>query len=221
MRRRKFFATGTTSNKKKGATGKARASENFLRQQKRKRDRGNACAVLLASNTTAAREHAGAGPLGKDEKQLHCLLDTDDENGQAFATLMRGLTLETEVGSNLGSLEDASLHSFEEHEAFMSEIQLRGIVDKMAREASSQGTDGDEVMSKNGAVISKFSRDALEIGAAVGTVILDKVRKVFNWGDDAVFRVRNGAPKIMTKFKDKPYSPNTPTAPRNFPPSSQ
>jgi hypothetical protein len=41
----------------------------------------------------------------------------------------------------------------------MSQIQLRGIVDKMAREASSQGTDGDEVMTKNEA------RDALEIGA--------------------------------------------------------
>jgi hypothetical protein len=164
--------------------------------------------VLLASNTTAAREHAGEGPQGKDERQLHCLLDTDDENGRALAALMWGLTLETEAGTNLGSLEGASLHSFEEHEAFMSEIQLRVIVDKMAREASSQGTDGDEVMSKNGAVISKFSRDALEIGAAVGAVILDKIRKVFdlNWGDDAVFRVRNGAPKIMTKFKDKPYS---------------
>jgi hypothetical protein len=164
--------------------------------------------VLLASNTTAAREHAGAGPLVKDERELHCLLDTDDENGQAFATLMQGLTLETEVRSDLGGREDASLQSFEDHEAFMSEIQLRGIVDKMAREASSQGTDGDEVMSKNGAVISKFSRDALEIGAAVGAVVLDKVRKVFdlNWGDDAVFRMKNGAPKIMTKFKDKPYS---------------
>ncbi len=110
-------------NKKKSATGKARASEKFLRQQRKK-----------------AREHAGSGTLGKDERQLHCLLDTDDENGQAFAALMRGLTLETEVGSNLGSLEDASLHSFEEHDAFMSEIQLRGIVDKMAREASSQDT---------------------------------------------------------------------------------
>ncbi len=57
-------------------------------------------------------------------------------------------------------------------------------------------------------MISKFSRDALETGAAVDAVILDKVRKVFdlNWGDDAVFRMMNAAPKIMTKFKDKPYS---------------
>jgi hypothetical protein len=36
----------------------------------------------------------------------------------------------------------------------------------------------------------------------------EKVREVFdhNKGDDAVFRTKNGAPKIMTKFKDKPYS---------------
>ncbi len=195
-------------NKKKGVTGKARASEKFLRQQRKKRDCGNACAVLLASNTTAAREHVVAGPQDRDERQLHCLLDTDDESGQAFATFMRGLTHKAESVSTLGSLEGTSLHLFEEHEAFMTEIQLRGIVDKMAREASSQGTDGDEFMTKNGAVISKFSKDALEIGAAVGAVILEKVRKVFdlNWGDDAVFRARNGAPKIMTKFKDKPCS---------------
>jgi hypothetical protein len=90
----------------------------------------------------------------------------------------------------------------------MSEIQLREMVKKTAREASSQGTDGVEVMTKNGPVISKFSKDALEIGAAVGAVILDKVRNVFdlNWEDEAVFRARNGTPKITTKFKDKQYS---------------
>ncbi len=134
--------------------------------------------------------------------------------GQGLGSKMRGSCTVfsirmTRTGRlNLGNPESASLQSFEEHEAFMSEIQLRGIVDKMAREASSQGTDEDEVMTKNGVLISKFSRDALKTGAAVGAVILDKVRKVFdlNWGDDAVFRMRNGAPKIMTKFKDKPYS---------------
>jgi hypothetical protein len=90
----------------------------------------------------------------------------------------------------------------------MSEIQLRRIVDKMAMESSEQGTDGNEVMVKDGKTFSKFSKDALEIGEDVGAFILDKVRKIFdlNKGDDAVFRTRNGAPKIMTKFKDKPYS---------------
>ena len=62
----------------------------------------------------------------------------------------------------------------------MSEIQLRRIVDKMASESSDQGTDGDEVMQKGGETISKFSKEALEIGASVSDLILDKVRKVFD-----------------------------------------
>jgi hypothetical protein len=87
----------------------------------------------------------------------------------------------------------------------MSEIQLRRIVDKMANESAAQGTDGDEVIQKGGETISKFSKEALEIGAAVNETILKRIRKVFdlNKGDDAVFRTRNDAPKIMTKFKDK------------------
>jgi hypothetical protein len=94
------------------------------------------------------------------------------------------------------------------NEAYISEIKLRRIVDKMATEASEQGTDGDELMVKDGQTFSKFSKDALEVGEDVDAFILGKVRKIFdlNKGDDAVFRTRNGAPKIMTKFKDKPYS---------------
>jgi hypothetical protein len=99
-------------------------------------------------------------------------------------------------------------NSYEEHEAHMSEIQLRRIVDKMSQESSAQGTDGDEVMTKDGHTFSKFSKETLEIGASVSAAILKKVRNVFdlNKGDDEVFRTKNGAPKIMTKFRDKPYS---------------
>jgi hypothetical protein len=42
-----------------------------------------------------------------------------------------------------------SFHSYVRHEAHVSEIQLREIVDEMAGEASSQGTDGDEIKIKN------------------------------------------------------------------------
>jgi hypothetical protein len=59
-----------------------------------------------------------------------------------------------------------------QHESYMSEIQLRRIVDKMANETSSQGTDGDDVMQKSGETISKFSKDALEIETAVNEAIL-------------------------------------------------
>jgi hypothetical protein len=127
-------------NKKKGVTGKARASEKFPRQQRKKYERGNACAVFLASSTTVTKEHASAGAQDSDDRQLHCLLDTDDENGQALSTFMRNLSLDEGKAPALGSYEGTSAYSFEEHEALMSEIQLRGIVvDKMAREASSQG----------------------------------------------------------------------------------
>ncbi len=54
---------------------------------------------------------------------------------------------------------------------------------------------------------SPFSLEALEIGAKVGKHIVGKVQKIFdlNKRDDSVFRTKNGAPKILTKFKDKPY----------------
>ncbi len=81
-------------------------------------------------------------------------------------------------------------------------------MDKMANQTASQGTDGDEVMQQGEETISKFLKGALEISTAVNEAILEKVRKVFdlNKGDDAIFRTKNGAPKIMTMFKDKPYS---------------
>ncbi len=71
-------------------------------------------------------------------------------------------------------------HSYAEHEFYIPEIQLRRIVDKMANKSASQGTDGDEVMQKGGETISKFSKGALEIGAAVNEAILEKVREVFD-----------------------------------------
>jgi hypothetical protein len=77
----------------------------------------------------------------------------------------------------------------------------------MDRQGADQQTDGDEVMVKDGVIISKFSREALEVGDKVGSIILGKVRKIFdlNKGDDSVFRTKNEAPKILKKFKDKPY----------------
>ena len=79
------------------------------------------------------------------------------------------------------SLQDCYISPFayEEHEAHMSEIQLRRIVDKMATEASERGADGDdELMVKDGKTFSKFSKDALEIREDVGAFILGKVRKM-------------------------------------------
>jgi hypothetical protein len=167
----------------------------------------NSCAVLLASSTPAAREYAEGRFVDDDEGQLHCLFENEDDRWMVPSqSLSSGIVQE----SMAASLPDCYISPFayEEHEAYMSEIQLRRIVDKMATEASEQGTDGDELMVKDGKTFSKFSKDALEIGDDVGAFILGKVRKIFDLykGDDAVFRTRNEALKIMTTFKDKPYS---------------
>jgi hypothetical protein len=50
-----------TSSKKKKSTGRDRDARKFLMRQKRKRDRGNACALLLASNSQIAKEYAERG----------------------------------------------------------------------------------------------------------------------------------------------------------------
>ncbi len=49
----------------------------------------------------------------------------------------------------------------------MTEIQLKNIVDRMGKE-STTGTDGDEFTIKDGMKVSKFSKEAMEIGFDVG-----------------------------------------------------
>ncbi len=49
-------------------------------------------------------------------------------------------------------------------EVYMTEIQLRRIVDRTAKEQQSQQSDGDETMTKNGKTISNFSKEAMNIG---------------------------------------------------------
>jgi hypothetical protein len=55
--------------------------------------------------------------------------------------------------------------------------------------------------------ISKFSKKAMNVGDKVyeHEIVLRKVYLVYDqWiGNDSIFPLSNGAPKIMTKFKDK------------------
>ena len=49
-------------------------------------------------------------------------------------------------------------------EAYMTEIQLRRIVERTAQEAGEQQSDGDERMDKDGENIGKFSKKAMNLG---------------------------------------------------------
>ena len=163
---------------------------------------------FLASSTPVAKRYAQRKFKGHSDRSLHCLWEFNEKDLRALPPEEKDPSAEVVDRSASNAIIRELFYSYAEHESYMSEIQLRRIVDKMANGSADQGTDGDEVMQKGGKTISKFSKEALEIGAAVSEVILEKVRKVFdlNKGDDEVFRTKNGAPKIMTKFKDKPYS---------------
>ncbi len=94
-------------------------------------------------------------------------------------------------------------------EVYMTEIQLRRIVDRNAQEGSEQQSDGDERMEN----ISKFSKEAMTLGDDVyahtgkAPIISRKVYALYDYyvGEDRVFPVKNGAPRILTKYKDIPY----------------
>ena len=68
-------------------------------------------------------------------------------------------------------------------EVYMTEIQLRRIVDRNAQEGSEQQSDGDERMVKDGENISKFSKEAMTLGddvyAHTGKAPIIILRKVY------------------------------------------
>ena len=105
-------------------------------------------------------------------------------------------------------------HIFIMEQAYMTEIQLRRIVDRNAQEGIDQQSDGDERMNKDGESISKFSKEAMTLGEDVyakegkAPEVLQKVYLLYDYyvGKDRVFPTKNGAPRIMTKYKDTPYS---------------
>jgi hypothetical protein len=115
---------------------------------------------------------------GLSDRSLHCLWEFNAKDLRALPPEEKHPSVEVADRSAYNTIIRELFHSYAEHESYMSEIQLRRIVDKMASGAADQGTDGDEVMQKGGEIISKFSKEALEIGAAVGEVILEKIRSV-------------------------------------------
>jgi hypothetical protein len=69
-------------------------------------------------------------------------------------------------------------------------------------------------MVKDGVTISKFSKEAMGLGKdvyeedGVTPIILRKIYILYDKyvGKDSMFPISNGAPRIMTKYKDRPYT---------------
>jgi hypothetical protein len=122
-----------TRSEKKRATEKARDLRKFLMQQKRKRDRGNACAVLFASSSQVAREYAGRCVVEEANNLLHCVCEMNEDD----EWMIPAHTWNSTSPGELSPLDWKNVimrtpNSYEEHESHMSEIQLRRIVDKMS-----------------------------------------------------------------------------------------
>ena len=152
--------------------------------------------VLISNEVHKVLKHKG----GLHPRDIYLSSDEYEEvDGEQLVNLLIG---HIEMGTSI--IE----------EAYMTEIQLRRIVDRTAQEASEQQSDGDERMVKDGEDVSKFSKEAMTLGDDVYEIssnaqqILQKVYVLYDKyvGEDKVFPVKNGAPRIMTKYKDVPYS---------------
>jgi hypothetical protein len=112
-----------------------------------------------------------------------------------------------DIHRNSENYRVTTLFDGQDNIALMTEIQLKNIVDRLGKETVS-GTDGDEFTIKDGIKVSKFSKEAMEIGFDVSEGIKARVHEQFTSyvGEDSVFPTKNGSPKILTKFVNHPYS---------------
>ena len=88
---------------------------------------------------------------------------------------------------------------------YMTEVQLQQIVQQ--QKISGDGTSELDMTTVNGKRVSKWSLEAITFGKAVNEVLRQKVldfSKAYV-GEDGVFPTKNGMPKILTQFLDKPY----------------
>ncbi len=86
----------------------------------------------------------------------------------------------------------------------MSEVQLQGLLDRTKPSQSDE--EVMDMTTVNGIRVSKYSIKAIKVGEKVSA----QMRKEFerfnseHIGEDSVFPTKNGAPKILEQFKDKP-----------------
>jgi hypothetical protein len=88
----------------------------------------------------------------------------------------------------------------------MSEIELQVLLDR-----TNPLDDDEEAMDMivlDGVRINKFDISALKVGKNVPFEMKEELKK-FNskfLGKESVFHMKNGAPRILTQYKDEPYT---------------
>ncbi len=142
----RFLGGSSQLPKKKKIFGdRLRATKSFLRCQGIKLRKA-------AITPTQLLEQIGA--LGKynkgqcEEVRESHLLDLAEMSGRCLAA--------TEVQSWTASSRNYGMHTVDEYEMLMSEVQLRAIIQNMDKQGADQQTDGDEIMVKDEVTISKL-----------------------------------------------------------------
>jgi hypothetical protein len=99
-----------------------------------------------------------------------------------------------------------ALFSAEWDPVFMSEIQLQCLLDRT--KADEQDEAAMDMTTIDGIRMSKYDIRALKIGSKVSSETREELNE-FNKnfvGEDSVFPIKNGAPRILEQFKDDPYT---------------
>jgi transposase InsO family protein len=89
---------------------------------------------------------------------------------------------------------------------YMSEIELQGLLDRT--NPLDDDPEAMDMITIDGVRISKFDIRALKVGENVPFELNEELKK-FNsgfLGKESVFPTTNGAPRILTQYKDEPYT---------------
>jgi hypothetical protein len=100
--------------------------------------------------------------LRRSRQHIHETLDFDEMDGP-----MEWKELEQEAELVNVAIQLLEIPDMIIEEVYMTEIQLRRMVDRTAKEQQAHQSDGDETMTKNEQTISKFYKEAMNIGDEV------------------------------------------------------
>ena len=103
-------------------------------------------------------------------------------------------------------LEALSQYDARNYRCYLTELQLQSMVNQQGIQ-STGSSDLDMTTLEDGRRVSKWSLEAMEYGEPVPPPL--KI-SVTDWlknyvGEEKVFPTKNGAPRIMTEFIDRPY----------------
>ena len=159
--------------------------------------------AMLAADETAKDEEGGDTP---DTSQCACQPRLAEQLLEVDFLKLTGRRLRKSRKNLSNPKKDKNRLKVSRYTCYMSEVQLQGLLDRT--KPSRGDEEAMDMTTINGIRVSKYSIKAIRVGEKVSA----QMRKDFEQfnsehvGEDSVFPTKNGAPKILEQFKDKPYT---------------